>query len=217
MRVLPANCLIAIAGLLLAACHVPVITPEPLAGPAPRSIGIWPWSRSPEGPDVAEPRTAAALLTDLDRAARSRGYRVPAREVGATLLADAGIAALPTTGDGLRALGRVLDAEALLVLTVREFAAEGEPLQRARWDLQWQLLSLRGHGTLWSYEHHGAWAQRPFADEDPLRPLDAEPDVVPIGGDRARSCRSVAELAAQLHQLAMAHLPPAGRTAEAPR
>ena len=133
------------------------------------------------------------------------------------MLFDSVTTAPTPTLDGAEGIGILFDVEALLVLEVRQFAAEGDPLRSASWDLQWRLLSTRGHGTLWSYEHHGNWAQRPFADEDPLRRLDAEPEIVPIGGDRARSFRSAAELAAELHQLAMAHLPAAGRRDEDPR
>lgn len=198
-------------GLLLAACHVPVITPEPLAGPVPRSIGIWPVANEAAGPHAWE------LLEGLDRAVRARGYRVPSREVCYRMLFDSVTTApTPTLGD-VEGIGILFDVEALLVLEVRQFQAEGDRLRSASWDLQWRLLSTRGHGTLWSYEHHGNWAQRPFADENPLRPLDAEPDLVPIGGDRTRSFHAVAELAAQLHQMAMAHLPAAGRRDEEPR
>ena len=211
MRVPAASCLIATAGLLLGACHVPVITPEPLAGPAPRSIGIWPVANETAGPHAWE------LLEGLDRAVRARGYRVPSREVCYRILFDSVETAPTPTLDGAEGIGILFDVEALLVLEVRQFEAEGDPLRSASWDLQWRLLSTRGHGILWSHEHHGNWAQRPFADDDPLRPLDAEPDVVPIGGDRARSFRSVAELAAQLHQMTMAHLPATGPSPERPR
>jgi len=192
-----------LASGLCAACRVAAVVPAPLLGPAPQSIAVWP-AATAAGPHAQE------LLDGLDRAARTRGYRVQAAAVTERLLADAAEVVPPPSLEDLPGLGRLLDVDALLALEVRAFAADGEPLRSSRWDLQWRLLSTRGHGTLWSFDHAGAWAL--LRDEaDPQRRLDAEPEVVPIGGDRARRFRGVPELAADLHRLAMDHLPARSR------
>ncbi len=182
-------------------CQLATVEPEPLSGPMPSSIGIWPAVVETAGSQAPE------LLEGLDRAVRNRGYRGPSFEVGRRMLFDASPTAAPPTLDDLAGIGRLLEVDAILVLEVIRFAADGERLRSASWHLQWRLLSTNGHGELWSYEHHGSWTPRAPFDDDPLRRLDAEPEVVPIGGDRTPHFRSVPELVAELHRLAMEHLP----------
>jgi hypothetical protein len=195
--------------LLLGACacttgwRVAAVAPEPFAGPAPRAIAVWPWL------DEAASPHAEALLADLDAIVRSRGYRVPSLAMVRQQLADAAV--LPGPPGDLAAVGRILEVDAVAVLDVAQFAADGDPLRSARWALGWRILSTQGRGPLWHHELTGRWDRRDYVDDDPLRRPDAEPDVVPFGGDRAPSFRSVRELAANLHRLAMDHLPIAVR------
>lgn len=189
-----------------AGCRVADVEPVPLRGPAPDAIGIWPIGNETAGGHAGD------LLEGFDRAVRARGYRGPSREVGSRMLFDSPTTAVsPTFTDNEPGrLGQLLDVDAIFVLEVRRFAAEGEPLRSASWDLQWQLHSTRGHGVSWTFEHAGSW-QRPRDDEDPLRPLDAEPGIVPIGEPRTPGFRDVRELANWLHRHAMARLPALSR------
>lgn len=196
-----------VGGLLVAAlasaCRTTLVEPLALAGPMPPSIGIWPL------PDENAGANGPALLSDLDRAVRVRGYRVPSLAVGGQLLLDSKPdGSMPASSD-LQAIGDALRVDALLRLDVRRFDAAGEPgrFRGASWDLQWTLVSTRGGGELWRYEHAGSWRQRDTVTENPHRAFDAEPDYVPIGGDRTPNFHSVAELAAELHRSAMDHLP----------
>jgi hypothetical protein len=98
------------------------------------------------------------------------------------------------------------------VLRVRNFEVDQDHRFRsARWDFAWELLSTRGRGELWRHEHHGAWFRRDPLASDPHRALDAEPDIVPLGGDRAPNFRDVPELAFALHRMALAELPRGSR------
>lgn len=197
-----------LAGLLLcllgaAGCatgwRVAAVSPQPFAGPAPRAIAVWPWVRE------AGPMSPDDLLADLDAMVRSRGYRAPSLAVARQQLLDAAVPPGPP-GD-LAAAGRILAVDAILVLDVGRFEADGEPLRRADWELGWRILSTTGGGLLWSHDHAGRWHRRDLVDDDPLRRPEAEPEVVPFGGDRAPDLRSGRELAANLHRLAMDHLP----------
>lgn len=183
-------------------CTVATIEPMPLAGPAPEVIAVWP-AVAPAGQPFA-----AELLAGLGPALRARGYRVVSAAVARELLAERGI---EPAGDGaprdLPRAGMALGADAVLVLDVREFAATVGRCDRAAWELGWRLLSVRGHGELWRHEHRGSWARADTDDRDPLRPIGAEPELVPIGGARVPSFRDVADLATHLHRGAFAHLP----------
>lgn len=193
--------LLPLLAVAAAGCRVSTIEPVPIAGPTPRSIAVWPLVTDPTGAPVG------GLLEDLDRAARSRGYDVLATAVTYRMLVDeAAPGATPDLRD-LPALGRQLGVEAILVLDVRAFAADGEPPRSARWDLGWRLLSTAGRGELWSWEHHGSWRRRPADDDEPLRPPDDAMRPVTLGGDRSPYYRSLRELAADLHRHAMDHLP----------
>ncbi len=191
------------AAMLASACRTTMVEPFPLAGPVPQSIGIWPL------PDENAGTNGNALLSDLDRAVRARGYRVPSLAVGRQLMLDSRPDGGVPGSSELEAIGDILRVDALLRLDVRRFDVddEGGRFRSASWDLQWTLLSTRGGGELWSYEHTGSWRQRDTLVENPHRAFDAEPDYVPIGGDRLPSFRSVTELAAALHRTAMDHLP----------
>jgi len=195
---------LAITMALLAGCRFSMVEPQPLTGPQPSGVAVWPSLPV----DFAEDE--AALLTGLDLAVRSRGYRTTSLEVGRQLLSEAGLwvshAEAPRDA---AAVGRALGVDALLLLEVREFEATRGEFRDARWDLVWRLVSTRGGGVLWQYAHHGTWNRSREQRVDPLRRLDAEPDIVPIGGPRAWDFRSTADLAANLHWLALAHLPAA--------
>lgn len=170
----------------------------PLRGDVPETVAIWPL--------VAPPFAAERelLLHGLDAAAGARGYRIVTYAVGEQLLNDAQL--LAADADVTRA-GQVLRADAVLMLHVREFTASGErPLQQARWDLEWRLESTRGGGVVWSFPHHGSWRPSQYQD-DPSRALDADPEIVPIGGRSVSSFRDRGDLVAWLHRLAMSHLP----------
>ena len=186
------------------ACRLAVIEPEPLAGPVPAVIAVWPVAVTDSG------AAADVLLSGLGMAVRGRGYAVVSTAVGRELLVGADL--LPPDGvpRRLAAIGQALSADAVMVLDVRAF--ESRPtsvggLAEARWDLGWRLLSTRGGGVLWSHVHHGLWRNSDGGGFDPLRRLDALPEIVPIGGDGRWHFGSVRELAAGLHRLAMEHLP----------
>jgi len=194
------------AGLAaLGACQVGSVEPVPLRGPAPEVVVVWPMLGT-----AAQP-FAAQLLTGADAALRGRGYRVLAVAVGAQMLAERGLLAADSVEPGdLARVGMELGVDAVLCLDVREFEVSADRFADARWDVGWRLLSTRGHGVQWEHAHHGAWRRSDLDTDNPLRPLDAEPDFVPFGGDRSRNFRDVPDLAANLHRLAMAHLPRRG-------
>ncbi len=184
--------------LAAAACVLGGPQTVPLRGEVPERVAIWPL--------VAEPFAAerGLLLYGLDVAAGARGYRIVTSAVGEQLLKDAGL--LAVDADVARA-GQALHADAVLVLHVREFTASGEaPLQQARWDLEWRLESTRGAGVVWSFPHHGSWRPAQYPD-DPSRALDADPEIVPIGGRPRSSFSDQRDLVAWLHRMAMSHLP----------
>lgn len=193
--------------VVVAGCRIAADVREtPLHGPAPESIGVWPFVDAADAGD-------RDLLAGLDVALQRRGYRGPSREVGTALLFDATPAPSPSFADNEpAALGRRMDVDAILVLQVRRFVADDATgrLRSAAWDLRWRLWSTRGHGVLWSFDHAGSW-QPPRGDEDPLRRLDAEPDIVMFGGDRSTNFRDVRDLTTWLHRHAMEHLPAGSR------
>lgn len=176
----------------------------PLRGEPPDVVAVWPRLAAGQQP------FAELLLPPLDEALRPRGYRVVVSAVAARLLEAAGTGADVTPASA----GPALMADAVLELQVRDFEASGDrPLRHARWDLEWRLWSTRGGGVLWSFVHRGSYRAGPQAAADPHRPLDAEPDIVPIGGGAASGYRDAGELLAVLHRDALARLPaaPAGR------
>ena len=197
---------------LVASCRLGgSVQPIALRGPAPESIAIWPVANgSPDEP------VGPLLLAGLDAAALRRGYMLLSHEVTATLVFDsrASVDAAPSPAIGendLAGLGRRLNVDAILVLEVRRFESDTpDRLRSASWDLRWELQSTRGHGVLWSFEHNGSW--RPARDdEDPLRPLDAEPGPATIGSDRPPHFRDLRELSFWLNRHAMEHLPSRSR------
>lgn len=189
--------------LVVAACQVAEPTPVPLRGEPPRTIAVWPraGNEATVGNDV--------LLDGLEAALHGRGYQVVASRVAAELLQAASDG---RTEPDPAAMGQVLVCDAVLQLVVREFTAAGtRPLREARWDLEWRLVSTRGEGVVWSFSNRGSWFPPQGDFGDPHRPLDAERDIVPIGGDPRITYRNANELAASLHRMALSHLPPRSR------
>ena len=185
-------------GLAAPACRFAAPEPTPLRGDPPASIVVWPWVGD------AHDASRELLLADLGPALGRRGYRVtPFHVASATFDELAARDAVPTP----ELLGRTLASDACLQLVVRDFVATGtRPLQDARWDLEWRLLSLRGQGVSWSWTSRGSWQPREVM-ADPHRALDAEPGIVPIGGEGRAAFRDARELVAALHTLAASHLP----------
>jgi hypothetical protein len=180
----------------LAACRVGEPTPEPVRGELPRVVAVWPRA-------VAADANGDCCLAGLDQALRGRGYRAVPVAVAAELLAAA-----PVAPAGPAAAGAVLGCEAVMELVVGEFTASGaRPLREAQWDLQWRLVSTRGAGVVWSQTLRGRWVAPTRDFGDPHRPLDAEPEIVPIGGGAPVTWRDEAELLAALHRTALARLP----------
>ncbi|HEX5050267.1 MAG TPA: hypothetical protein VFZ65_00715 [Planctomycetota bacterium] len=187
---------------LLAACRVGQVEPKALLGPAPQTVIVWPQlppAHAEQGP---------SLLSGLDAALRSRGYDVRSLSVGRQMLAEAGL--LAGSEPAFARIGAVLGIDAVMQLEVGDFTVGGDRLQWARWDLGWRLVSTQGHGVLWQFSHHGNWQRRGVDTSDPMRPFDAEPEIVPFGGRGAPDFHDVADLAAWLHRFAMEHLPRAG-------
>jgi len=189
---------LALAGL--GGCQA-TFSPTPLRGPSPQGVAVWPTVATAALPFERD------LLAGADAALRANGYRAVAVAVGAQMLAERGLLKAGAEPADLARVGKELAVDAVLCLDVRAFEVPSGAFDSARWDLGWRLLSTRGHGVLWEHEHHGAWARRDLDTRDPLRPLDAEKEVVPFGGDRQRDFRDVADLAANLHRMALAHLP----------
>ena len=185
-----------------AACQIGGVTPLPIVGDAPQTMAIWPMAIGGEPPD--DEVWFSGLAVALGR----RGYRVMPAGITAQLLRSSDLA--DATSDE-QALGRALRVDAILRLDVRRFDADGRSgLQHAEWDLQWRLLSTRGHGQQWSYEHHGLFHQAARASYDPGRSLDEQHqprDIVPIGGSHLPSFRNTGELLMQLNNTAMLRLP----------
>lgn len=187
--------------LVLAACRIGG-EPLPISGDAPQVIAIWPMAIGAEPPD--SDLWFAGLTSALSR----RGYRVLPAGITAELLRTSDIAA---NADNIEGVGRALRADAILRLEVRRFDAEGRgALQHAGWDLRWRLLSTRGFGEQWAYDHHGHYHQADRDSFDPGRSLDEQhelPAIVPVGGRGPKSYRDAADLMAHLNNLAMERLP----------
>lgn len=203
---------------LLAACRVAPVAPTPVAGAAPTTLAVWPrLDAEVAGAGVAAGVVAAEVLLPLDGAMRRRGYQVPSTAVVQRLLADRGHLAAAPDAEALAMLTELVGAEAVMVLELRHWETEGEPLRHARWDLSWRLVAASESDPArlverWSHTHHGAWQQ---ASPDPLG-LDAlaRHDGTTFPAHRsvgAPSYRSAGELLAALHRMAMEHLPPRAR------
>ena len=174
-----------------------VVEPTPLKGPAPHGIVVWP---------VLSDGVARDVFAGLDLALRGRGYEVHSLAVGQQMLAEAGL--LEGAEPDAARIGPALGVDAVMQLRVGAFAMEGgRSLRRAHWSLHWQLVSTRGRGVLWSYEHQGSWDRRDTDTSDPLRRHDADPEIVPIGGSSVPNFRDAIDVAAWLHRKAMEHLP----------
>ncbi|MCR9248605.1 MAG: hypothetical protein NXI31_26560 [bacterium] len=193
---------LACVGVLPSACSFAGVSTVPLSGPAPRSVALWPGLHSEYA------AVGPMLFTGLGQALRSRGYRTTSVAVSRQLLLDSGADELAPVPTDLSAAGVALEADAVLVLEVHDFEAAGDgSLSSARWDLGWRLLSTRGHGVLWQHSHGGAWRRSSEGAFDSLERLDLDNTVIPVGGDPGWSFRSVGDLAANLHRLALMHLP----------
>lgn len=183
------------------ACRIGAVDPIPLRGQAPRTVLVWPLIA---GEFAAHERD---LLTGLDQALVRRGYEVTSTAVARQLLTERGLLTSPPPA--LDRLRGELGVDAVLFLVVREFAPVGERFDGAKWDLLWELQSTRGGGVQWEFDHHGSWYRNKNIDEDPLRPIETEPGLVPPAARVEPSFRDAADLAAWLHRLAMDHLPSA--------
>ena len=174
------------------------VDPTPLRGPAPHGVVVW--------PVVAEAGVPRDVFAGLDLAVRGRGYEVQAFAVGQQLLAEAGLLE-GVEPDAVR-IGPALGVDAVMRLQVGAFAMEGDrSLESAHWSLNWQLVSTRGGGVLWSHQLRGSWHRRDTDTSDPLRRPDADPEIVPIGGSSVPNFRDAIDVAAWLHKRAMEHLP----------
>jgi hypothetical protein len=193
--------------LLLGACQIGGVQPLPIAGVVPRVVAIWPLATGGEPPD------ADFWFAGLASALGRRGYRVLPQGITAQLLRTSDIADLSSDDEAIgdEAIGRALRADAVLHVDVRRFEVDQRSgLQNAEWDLEWRLMSTRGYGQQWIYNHHGHYHQADRVSFDPGRSLDEqhEPrDIVPVGGNRMPSFRSAADLLLNLNNTAMARLP----------
>ena len=187
-----------VTAVVLVGCRVGEPAPVPLAGDEPQVVAVWPFVLA------EQPVDAELLLGSLGGAMTARGYRTISYAVGLQMLRDANMA---DAAEVTRA-GAVLGADAVLQVLVREFEASGSrPLREARWDLQWRLLSTRGGCVLWSFAQRGAMRANLGDGGDPHRALDAERDIVPMGGGAPVTYRDADELVASLHRLALSRLP----------
>ncbi|HEU4418183.1 MAG TPA: hypothetical protein VFT55_04550 [Planctomycetota bacterium] len=174
------------------------VEPTPLKGPPPQGIVVW--------PVLPEANVARDVFAGLDLAVRGRGYEVHSLAVGQQLLTEAGL--LEGVEPDAARIGPALGVDAVMHLQVGAFTMEGErSLRSAHWRLHWQLVSTRGAGVLWSWEHQGSWHRSETDTSDPLRRHDADPEIVPIGGSSVPNFRDAIDVAAWLHRKAMEHLP----------
>jgi len=185
----------------LGACRIGGVEPLPITGEVPQVVAIWPLAVG------ASPPEADLWFTGLASALGRRGYRVVTHGVTREVLSSSDLTAGATDSH----IGRALRADAVLRLEVRAFEADGtRALQHAEWDLEWHLVSTRGHGTQWSYQHTGTYNQAARLPRNPGRRIEEQrdmPDIVPVGGRGPRGFRDPAELLAHLHNTAMEHLP----------
>lgn len=185
---------------VLTGCRIGGVEPIPLRGAAPRTVLVWP------AIDAQFAAWRQVLFTGLDLAVRRRGYTVVATAVARQLLADAGLD--PDGADGQQVFAAT-GADAVLRLTVHEFRVQGERLQRADWDLSWELTATVTGASLWQFSHHGHWDRRPPVDEHP-HPRTEEDLPPAMFGDRAPDFRDAADLMAWLHRFALERLPRGG-------
>lgn len=184
----------------LAGCNLVPPKPEPLRGPAPRTIAI-----SPSVP-AAFVEQRALLMTGLCEALGARGQRSMALAVVEQMLVDAGVDATRATPQQVAA---ATGADAVLVLGVERFEVAGDrPLDHAAWDLSWRLLTAAG-GTLWRREARGTWRLRDVDHGDPMpQPEDEnQPTMHPIGGPAVPVFDDAIDLMSWLHRSALAYLP----------
>lgn len=184
----------------LAGCNLLPPEPEPLRGPAPRTIAI-----SPAVPAAfTEQRTL--LLTGLGEALAARGQRTMAIAVVEQMLVDAGVDAANATPQQVAA---ATGADAVLVLGVERFEFAGDrPLDHAAWDLSWRLLTRAG-GTQWRRQARGTWRLRDVDQGAPMQqPEDQnQPTMHPIGGPAVPVFDDAIDLMSWLHRSALAYLP----------
>lgn len=184
----------------LAGCNLLPPEPEPLRGPAPRTIAI-----SPAVPAAfAEQRTL--LLTGLGEALAARGQRTMAVAVVEQMLVDAGVDAANATPQQVAA---ATGADAVLVLGVERFEFAGDrPLDHAAWDLSWRLLTAAG-GTQWRRQARGTWRLRDVDQGASMQqPEDQnQPTMHPIGGPAVPVFDDAIDLMSWLHRSALAYLP----------
>jgi len=191
------------ASAAFAGCRVGGAEATPFRGAAPKTILIW--------PTVAAPFAAQqpVLLTGLDLAVRRRGHVVIATAVARQLLGDAGVPLDPAEGPHGEQLFRATGADAVLRLIVRAFRVQGERLQRADWDLDWELRATATGAVLWQFSHHGHWERRVPIEQHP-HPRSEEDQPPVLFGDREPDFRDASDLAAWLHRFAMERLPRGG-------
>lgn len=173
------------------------IEPVPIRGPAPTVVAVWPFGQEHD-----------SVLVGLAPALARRGYgSLPPDLVREILQA----AEPPVDRSNPASVGRALRADAVLELRVVSLEIdEQDVLLRARWSLQWRLLSTRGAGEQWRFDHSGVWLRPEGEPFDPTRrvePREDARDVVPIGGYHGPVFRSSRELVTWLHRHAMEHLP----------
>jgi len=185
---------------VLAGCRIGGAEPIPFGGAAPKTILVW--------PAVAEEFAAQqpVLFSGLDLAVRRRGYVVVATAVARQVLGDAG---LPVDGVDGEQLRRATGADAVLHLIVHDFRVQGDRLQRADWDLAWELTSTTTGAVLWQFSHHGHWERRVPIEVHP-HPRSDEDQPPVLFGDREPDFRDAADLVAWLHRYAMERLPRGG-------
>jgi hypothetical protein len=184
----------------LAGCNLMPPEPEPLRGPAPRTIAI-----SPAVPAAfAEQR--ALLMTGLGEALAARGQRAMAIAVVEQMLVDAGVDAATATPQQVAA---ATGADAVLVLGVERFEVAGErPLDHAAWDLSWRLLTAAG-GTQWRREARGTWRASDVDQGERMPSFEQQnqPTMHPIGGPTVPVFDDAIDLVSWLHRSALAYLP----------
>jgi hypothetical protein len=193
------------AAMFASGCGAPPVAVTPLRGPAPKGVLVLP----PQDDTGAGRRDARDLAWFADRALQERGYRALPLDVGFDLARRFGPGpGQPLLPADLLRLGRAAAVDAVLTIDVAAFETEGSrPLQSAQWDVAWTLVGVADAAPLWQYRGRGTWHRAPPDPGDLMRPIDAEPEVVPVGGMRPRDFRDERELAATLHRDAMARLP----------
>ena len=194
--------LVALLGLFASCSFGAGVEPTPLVGDSPETVAIWPFAAGATPPD------GELWFTGIAYQLGRRGYRVVAPGVARELLLGTDLAA---SLEDPRAVGRALDADAVLHVDVRAFESRGErSLREARWDVAWRLVSTRGQGQQWAHAAHGRWrmtdresVESALGFEDIRGPLPPRS----VGGPRVPSFRDARELFAFLHREAMVRLP----------